>query len=497
MTKDIDLTSLSREHTEWVYNALDSAITYEVWDKVHRKLNPRTKRTYDFARALQGPAMEMMWRGIRVDLHERKILHAEIMEIKTKLEARLDQMALALWDKPLNARSPKQLAEFFYDFLRLPKSYKRGSKSPTTDENALLKLESYFLAGPFCRHILEIRQLGKLADSFSKTLDNGRAMTRINVAGTETGRFSSSESVWGTGTNMQNQTERTRRIYLPDPGKKFAYIDLEQAESRAVGIICAVLGFGDAYLNACSSGDLHTTVTRMVWPEREWTGELAHDKGLAEQVFYRHFSYRDMAKRGGHGTNYYGKAPTMAKHLKVETALVAGFQKQYFAAFPEINLWHQYVADQLQTTGRITSIMGRERKFLGRVYDDATLREAIAYDPQSSIGDYMNLGMLYVHHEVPEVDILLQVHDAILIQYPEEDEAVLLPRVTEQLLRPRLGTPELNIVIPNEVQVGWNWSKVDKKKKFFSDGNPYGLEKWNGVDERKYQEPSILDRRIR
>ena len=74
-------------------------------------------------------------------------------------------------------------------------------------------------------------------------------------------------------------------------------------------------------------------------------------RAIAKQIFWRgavEYSYRDMSKRGGHGTNYFGTPYTMSQHLKVRVAVMEHFQRQYFTAFPEIPEWHTWVAQQLQ-----------------------------------------------------------------------------------------------------------------------------------------------------
>ena len=78
---------------------------------------------------------------------------------------------------------------------------------------------------------------------------------------------------------------------------------------------------------------------------------------------------------------------------------------------------------------------GRRRRFFGRLNDDATIREAIAYDPQGSVGDILNLGMLQVWRD-NTCQLLLQIHDAILVQYPESREETIIPLLLETIKAP-------------------------------------------------------------
>lgn len=499
-TKDLG-GSLSPQHTLWIYNALDAALTFEVRDAVMQNLGNQHASTYAFSKALQAPVLEMMRKGFAVDRDARDQFIAHLQKREVWLRGRLDAAAHAVWGKGLNPASPKAVGEFFYDALKMPEQFKRnkdtGERGRTTDREALEHLSVFFPASLFVEHILAIREHHKLASTLKSEVDaDGRMRTSFNIAGTETGRFSSSSSAFNTGTNLQNQTERLRRIYRADRGKKLAAFDLKTGESFAVGLRCKLNGFGSAYLDACKGGDLHTVACKLVWKNLPWTGGKG-DRAVAESPFYRHFTYRDMAKRGGHGTNYYGTPWTMAKHLKVDKDLIVEFQKKYFEAFPEIREWHKWVRRELQLTGSLTSIMGRERRFFGRATDDTTLREAIAYDPQSSIGDYTNQWLLRVHRNVPRAELLLQVHDALVVQFDEAAEAEVVAAVIAEAGKVRLGGDHPDsFPIPVDASTGWNWGKVDPKHKHWPDGNPFGLQDYRGRDDRIFKETSLLDRRL-
>jgi len=487
-----ELPTLDPEQTHWCYNALDCCVTHEVGLAQDPQVTKNADLIYTFERAMQAPALEMMTRGVRIDSALKTTMILEFEAKKKLLQANLNRMSNAVWEQDLNPNSPKQLKDFLYSIMGLPVQTKRGANGkygPSTDRNALENLRPHFMSRPIISTILALRDHTKLLSVLRSGVDkDGRIRASYNVAGTETGRWSSSANAFGTGTNLQNITEKLRTIFVADPGMKFAYIDLEQAESRAVaGIIYQLFGETE-YLDACESGDLHTTVCRMVWTGLPWTGELYHDKkSIAGQTFYRDFTYRDMAKRGGHGTNYYGTPYTMARHLKVETEVMQRFQRSYFDAFPGIRKWHHEVARQLQIHGHLTTLLGRKRFFFGRRNDDATLREAIAYNPQSTVGDILNLGAWRVW-KADCVQMLGQIHDAILIQYPEKDEDKIIPQVLDLITVPiPLGDREL--IIPSEAQVGWNWNHK-------SENNPDGLSEFTGHDERtrtRSANTSLLD----
>jgi DNA polymerase-1 len=465
----------------WIYNGLDCCVTAEVLDVIKPQLDNQTRSTYEFEKALQGPVLEMKLRGLLVDEESRWRVVREYEDRLRKIESNLVRILKEGLDVTLNWRSPAQLLDLFYTVLRLPPIKKRNSKgvyAPTVDREALERLDAYFYAQPIVSHLLALRDISKKIGVLKTSIDpDGRMRTSYNIAGTTTGRFSSSLSDFGTGTNLQNIEQRLRSVFVADPGYKFAYIDLEQAESRAVGAIEWNLFHDGRYLDACESGDLHTTVCRLAWTDLPWTGDIRRDREVAEQPFYRQHSYRHMAKVLGHGTNYNGKPYTMAKHTKLEANLIAAFQSKYFAAFPAHQQWHAAVAKELYLSGRLDTLTGRRRWFFGRRDDDTTIREAIAFGPQGSVGDILNAGMLAVWR-LNCCQLLLQIHDAILIQYPENLEAEILEQVLPAITVPIELRHNRTLTIPSEAKVGWTWADA-------TEANPDGLVKWKGAGSDK------------
>lgn len=507
-TADLTPQSISRLDAfdrESVYNGLDCCVTLEVLQALLPQLDDTTSTIYNFSRELQAPILEMTARGLLVDQHARAKALKEYRRLIALISEQLDRIISEGIGLPINWRSPSQLCHLFYNVMELPVKRKRNAQgrfTPTANREAIEKLSQYFYAEPICAHLLLLRELDKKRQFLETKIDaDGRIRANFNIAGTNTGRLASSMSEFGTGTNLQNVDRLLRSIFVADPGMKFANLDLEQGDARNVGAVCWNLfaeshgeDFAGSYLNACESGDLHTSVSRLIWPDIPWTGKLADDKKLAEQIFYRQDSYRQMSKKGGHGTNYYGKARTMAQHLHVSLSVIEQFQRQYFAAFPCIGSfdrnpreknWHNSVRDALKETSSITTLLDRRRFFFGRYNDDETLRAAIAYEPQSLTGDEINKGMLKLWRS-NRIQLLVQVHDSILFQYPEEEEAEIIPWALEALkthIPLKLGR---DFYVPTEAKIGWNWGDFDANE------NPDGLVKWKGQDARTRQERQKL-----
>ena len=300
---EIGKHELSKNQMNWVYCALDCTLTHEIWTKIYEELDEEVRGTYQFELNSLKPAMSMMLKGLKVDEEKVRSIKEPLKKNRLKLERMLHLFANAVWGKDLNHNSPVQLKKLLYEELNLPPvvSYKGGKQKISTDRAALEQLsETYPRAKPFCYTILALRDIDKHLSVLASTRDkDGRIRCSYNVAGTETGRWSSSESPWRTGTNLQNVTKDLRAVFIPDTGQKMFYADLEQAESRAV----AYLAGDQNYIDVCESTDLHTEVVKMVWPNMGWSGDPKQDRALADKPYYLHHSYRDICKRAGHGTN--------------------------------------------------------------------------------------------------------------------------------------------------------------------------------------------------
>ena len=182
-----------------------------------------------------------------------------------------------------------------------------------------------------------------------------------------------------------------------------------------------------------------------------------------------------MCKMLGHGTNYLGSPFEMSKQTKIDQGVIKDLQATYTQTFPAIAKLADWVQRELIETGYLVTPLGRKRWFFGKRDERDTLKQAVAFLGQSMTADEMNLAMLQLWR-LNIVQILLQVHDSILIQYPEEKENEIIPQVLAAMRVPIELEAGRTFIVPVEVKVGWNWSKQ-------SSDNPLGLAKW--PDERR------------
>lgn len=474
-----------------VYNGLDAALTFEIDQSLAAlSSDPNSQLIYDFEKALQAPALEMMQHGFRVD---PKALEIATRNTKSKLDSTtliLNQLTQAVFDRDVNPNSGPQLKSLFYDSMGIPPvtgwSKQTGQTFPM-DRKVLEKLESYFYARPIVNSVLLHRDLSKTLQVLQTEIDDDwRWRTSYNIAGTTTGRWSSSKSLTGVGGNLQNVTDELRRIFIADPGWKLGGRDLSQSEAFEVGWFCGTV-LGDwTYLEMLERGDIHTQVARMCFKNLPWTGDIKLDRKIADQKFYRHFSYRDATKRLAHGSSYLGKPPTMSANTKIPLPLVKDFQETFFNALPCIPNMHAWVAREIQSKGYLITSFGRRRDFFDRTSAEETLRGAVAYLFQSATGDRLNLGLWRIWKEMgTRIQILAQLHDAVYFQYRLDDDEDEIFAQTKDLMRVWLEHPlsdgtSRRFTIESDAQCGFNWAHRFRLNDdgTADDWNPQGLDKF-------------------
>lgn len=425
IVSNADAAALPNQEREWAYCILDSCLTHGINGALTAEIDsrPEAQLVYRFERAMQNPAMQMQFRGTRID--EKKCIFSCGV-----LDRALDRIKRILavwgertWGKPINFQNNhyRHLPVLFYQHFKVP-PIRNKEKRLSCNREALEKIRDTAKnpqAAYVARAILLARDCKKQLDVLLSRRDKrGRFRSSFNVGATETGRWSSSKNCFGEGNNQQNVTPNRRGVFIPDDGWLMGNADLKQAESLVVAHLC-----GDPrYIEAHEAGDTHTYVARLIWPEVNWTGDIKEDRKIAEERFYRHFTRRDLAKRVQHGSNYGMSEYLLARILKIELRFAREIQGRYFTAFPGIQQWHKAIREHVRRFGEMTTALGRRRQFFGRVWDDATVREAISNEPQSIVADILNRGLhrLWERYDPDPVQVLQNGFDSVLFQHRPE-----------------------------------------------------------------------------
>lgn len=495
---------------EWAYNCIDCIATLEIDDVLDDKMSASDKRTHDFYMAMQAPALDMTIRGMLIDQTERETLngilkkelsvierelagHPSIRPVWDKMEKNsgaclrpsrkdgkhkwqpgvedtverkcLDCGAARLKVRPFKASSDDDLKHLLYDIFKMKKQLNKDH-NVTVDKEAREKLtEKYPKHSEVLTLLSRYADIEKQIGFFKFRSPDGRFHSSFNVGVTSTHRWSSNQDADGNGGNGQNITEKHRYVFTADPGMELCYADLKQAESKVISFVAG----DEAYIEAHEGGDTHTFVCRLVWPEgvggKEWTGDLDQDKKIATSANPKWddkpgHDFRFQSKAVQHGSNL-GLTPFgMAIQKRIPIAAASEGQSRYFKAFPGIRGYQRYIDALVKDQHPIITPLGVRFKLFGRPWDEHTYKEGLAVIPQSMVGHIISIGLMRIYDALPDIQLLAQVHDAILFQFPKGRydlvyEALELMKVPV-VIKAVDGTVR-TMVIGTEAAVGNNW----------------------------------------
>lgn len=394
----------------WVYNCEDAVRTFEV-DAVEQRNVKAMGLTsvHDFQQSLFHPVLRTMNKGIRVDKSRRAAFALELMDEIAKRE----QWLIDTLGFPVNIKSPKQMSELFYHVLAQKPNFDRKTGSVTTNDEALGKIaDREPILRPLVKVVQELRSLGVFLSTFvNAPLDvDGRIRCSFNIAGTETYRFSSSENAFGSGLNLQNipkggggkdqlQLPNVRSLFLPDPGKTFFDIDLASADLR---IVFWEADEPEAKAMLKEGVDFYTMVGKEFYNDPTFS---KHDP--RRNTFFKPFC---------HGTHYLGTSKGLAERLGISVHQADKTQRWYFGKFPGLKKWHEDIKDQVRKRRMVQNVFGYRTYFFDRI-EGTIFNQAIAWIPQSTIACLINRAYVAIDEKLPEVDILLQVHDSLAGQF--------------------------------------------------------------------------------
>jgi DNA polymerase I-like protein with 3'-5' exonuclease and polymerase domains/uracil-DNA glycosylase len=413
----------------WRYNCIDAVRTFEVAmgeQSAVRALTPswpKLPEVHAFQQSLFYPVLRTMNRGIRCDTARRGEFAIDLQEEIAKRE----QYFIDVLGFPVNPKSPKQMQELFYGTFNQKPIFNRKSGTITCDDEALSKISAREpLLRPLIRRVLEYRSLGVFLSTFvNAALDaDGRIRCSFNIAGTETYRFSSSQNAFGSGLNLQNiptggedgddlELPNIRTYFIPDPGHTFFDIDLSSADLRIV-----------TWESGC--GEMKAMLREGKNPYVEVAKEYYHDSSITK----KHPRYRDF-KSLAHGTHYLGTAKGLAERIGLSVHEIDTVQKWYFGKFPEIKSWQEDFKDQVAKRRYIENIFGNRCYVFDRI-EGTVYNQMIAWLPQSTVAVLINKIYTNVDANLPEVQVLLQVHDSLAGQFPTHGAKASMDRIVEQ-----------------------------------------------------------------
>lgn len=371
-----------------------------------------------------------------------------LRDIGSRLSARekeLQEMIYAASGETFNINSPKQLGVILFEKLGL-RAGKKTQKGYSTDADTLEALKDDH---PVIGMILEYRQVSKLNSTYIEALirkigHDGRIHTSFDQTGTATGRISSAEP------NLQNIPVRTplgreiRRAFTAAPGCVLVDADYSQIELR----ILAHFSGDAAMLDAFRRGqDIHARTAAEVAgiPIEAVTPQL-----------------RSNAKAVNFGLVYGISGFGLARNTGMSRKEADAFIQKYFETYPGVQRFMKKAVADGYAAGESRTLFGRVRKLPELKAANANVRSfgeraAMNTPVQGTAADIIKLAMVRVHSALKEkglkARLILQVHDELIIECPEEESAVV-----ETLLRDCMEhVMELDVPLTVEVHTGKSW----------------------------------------
>lgn len=344
-----------------------------------------------------------------------------------------------------NISSPKQLAKVLFEDLGLPCKKKTKSGYSTNAD----VLESIANKHPIVPMILEYRTLSKLSSTYVDSLlkqihADGRVHSIFKQTETRTGRISSTEP------NMQNIPVRKelgremRRFFIAREGCLLVDADYSQIELRVLASVCGDENMQQAFL---SGSDIHTSTAAQVF-------------GLPEDFVSPEM--RSAAKAVNFGI-IYGIGPfSLSKDIGVSVAEAKKYIQSYLDNYPKVTEFMNKTVADGEKNGYVSTIFGRRRYIPELSASNKNVqafgkRAAMNAPIQGAAADIIKLAMVKVYRrlkaELPEVHLILQVHDELILEAPEaqaERAAALLKEEMEAAVK-------LAVPLTVDVHAGKSW----------------------------------------
>ena len=432
-----------------VYAGSRAAAAWQLWPRLAQEMQSAgLAALYD---GLELPVLRVLaameFRGIGVDREFLDRCGRDLEENMANLEQEIYQLA----GGPFLINSPPQLAAVLFDRLGLPVQKKtRGRTAYSTDNEVLTNLAAVH---PIAAKIITYRTLGKLKSTYVEGLlkqlnpRTGRIHTTFVQSAAATGRLASRDP------NLQNipvrgeQGAQIRQAFVAGPGQVFLSADYSQIELR----LLAHFSQDPILLTAFQAGeDIHRQTAAEVF-------------GLHPELVSREM--RRQAKVINFGILYGMSAFGLAKQLGVNQRLAQNFIERYFARHVRVKAYLEETLATARREGWVTTLRGRRRPIphlhsSNRALRQEAERSAVNTPLQGSAADLIKEAMLAVTARLAgkklSGQLLLQIHDELLLEVPQEELTATAREVKEAME----SLAELNVPLIVDISTGKNWGEL-------------------------------------
>jgi DNA polymerase-1 len=360
---------------------------------------------------------------------------------------RLQAAAHEAAGREFNLGSPSQVAELLFDELKLP-VVKRTKTGASTDSTVLEQLADKH---PLPALLLEWRAVSKLKSTYVDVLptlvneSTGRVHTHYHQAVAATGRLSSSDP------NLQNIPIRTelgraiREAFVAPAGSVLCSLDYSQVELRLLAHVTRDEVLLDTFEH---DHDVHARTASEVF-------DTPLDGVTREQ--------RTAAKAINFGLIYGMGVQRLSRELSIKRAEAKAYIDKYFQRLAGVKRWHNEMLDKARADGEVRTLFGRRRLLEGlssKNRGEVARAERLAINTpiQGSAADLIKRAMLradaQLRAKVPEAKLLLQVHDELLVEVPEQSADVAIEVVRTAME----GAAELAVPLKVDHDYAKSWA---------------------------------------
>jgi len=400
---------------------------------------------WELYQKIEHPLCDVLYRMEKVGI---AIDRDQLAQFGNMLAQRIDdceKLIFSYSEGPFNINSTKQLGELLFDKLGLP-PVKKTKTGYSTNADVLEKLKHKH---PIIPAIMDYRMLTKLkstyADGLMKVIcEDGRIRTTFQNLVTATGRLSSTEP------NLQNIPVRTdlgaeiRKMFVPKPGHVLVDADYSQIELRVLAHIAEDKTMQDAFIHGM---DIHTVTASQVFgvaPEAVTALQRRHAKAVNFGIVY--------------GISEF----SLAEDIGVSRYEAKDYIDSYLANYPGVRNYMKQVVIDARDKGYTQTLYGRRRYIPELTSSNFNIRsgaERIALNTpiQGTAADLIKLAMIQVDKALretyPEAKLILQVHDELIVECPEE----IASQVAELVSREMNAVAALDVPLTAEAKIGKSW----------------------------------------
>jgi DNA polymerase I len=435
------------------YSAEDADVILRLW----RVLKPRlvAERMNSVYETLERPLISVLARmerrGISIDRQVLSRLSGEFAQTAARVEAEIQEIA----GEPVNVGSPKQIGDIIFGKMGLPGGSKTKTGAWSTTAQVLDELAEQ--GHDFPKKILEWRQVSKLKSTYTDALptyvhpQTHRVHTTYALAATTTGRLSSNEP------NLQNIPVRTedgrkiRRAFIAAPGHKLVSADYSQIELRLLAEIADIPVLKQAFRDGL---DIHAMTASEMFgvPVKDMPAEV-----------------RRRAKAINFGIIYGISAFGLANQLGIAREEASAYIKRYFERFPGIRAYMDETRDFCRAHGYVQTLFGRKCHYPEIKASNASVRSfneraAINARLQGTAADIIRRAMIRMEDALAEkklsAQMLLQVHDELIFEVPDDEVAATLPVVQHTMQDAPFPAVLLSVPLHVDARAADNWDEA-------------------------------------